>query len=212
MLKVHKIKNEQGTYNFKIENEENALNIFFGGNGDLYFFVSKRNLLDEKQIVNFEITKENYVLYELFKQLYNQIIDCDIYKIDKLEELEFYSQQEIVERIRMYKEWNDDLKKGFIYRDLVRNGVISWRNDEQIYEEANTLNIYKEEGKYRLEFILKNKELSHFIDIRFRNSGSRYTPFNISFMELYQCLQLYDPKYHQVHIEEYMYQKRLKLN
>lgn len=211
MLEIKKIKNEQGTYDFKIINEENALNIIFCGNGDLYFFVSKKNLLYEKQIVNFEITKENYVLFSLFEKLYNRIINSDIYKIDEIE-LEIHSQEEIEEKIRMYKEWNDDLKKSFVYKDLVRNGVISWRHDEQIYEEANTLNIYKEEEKYRLEFILKDKQLSNFIDIRFRNSGSRYFPFNIPFMELYHCLQSYDPRYHQSHIEEYMYQKRLKLN
>jgi len=70
--------------------------------------------------------------------------------------------------------------------------------------------IYKENDKFRLEFILQNKKMSHYIDVRIRNSGSRYIPFNQVFMKLYNSLQEYDSDYHQIHIEEYMYQKTLK--
>ena len=42
------------------------------------------------------------------------------------------------------------------------------------------------------------------ITVRFRNSGSRYDPFNIIFMKLYQGLCALDYEYHQIHIEEYL--------
>ena len=211
MLKITKAKNEMNSYDFKIESEENTLGIIFGGNGDLYFFINKLNFEDAEQIVNFEITKENYFLFSLFEELYNKIINCNIYKLDEME-LPHANDEEILERINMYAEWNEDLKSSIEYKKLVNNDIISWRHDEQIYEEANILNIYKEEEKYRLEFVLINKEISHYIDIRFRNSGSRYIPFNRVFMELYRKLQIYNPEYHQIHMEEYMYRKKLELN
>ena len=48
--------------------------------------------------------------------------------------------------------------------------------------------------------------------IRFRNSGSRYDPFNIVFMRMFLKLQQVDDINdfgHQIHIEEFLYQKRL---
>ena len=209
MIEIKKNKNEMGLFDFEIINNEKKLNILYGGNGDLYFYVNKYNLNEKEQTVNFEITKENYILFSLFEELYNKIINCNIYKIDNVE-LEILDEDEIDEKINLYKNWNNELKRKSSYVNLVQNGVISWKHDEQIYEEANILNIYKEKEQYRLEFILNNKELSHYIDIRFRNSGSRYQPFNQPFMDLYNALQKYDLEYHQMHIEEYFYQKRLE--
>lgn len=211
MLNIKKVNSEYDSYDIIINDGTKDLNILFGGNGDLYFFINKLNFEDTEQIVNFEITKENYFLFSSFEELYNKIINCNIYKLDEME-LPHADDEEILERTNMYAEWNEDLKSSIEYRKLVNNGIISWRHDEQIYEEANILNIYKEEEKYRLEFILMSKEISHYIDIRFRNSGSRYIPFNRVFMELYRKLQTYNPEYHQIHMEEYMYQKKLELN
>lgn len=48
--------------------------------------------------------------------------------------------------------------------------------------------------------------------IRFRNSGSRYEPFNMVFMRMFLQLQKVDDisDYgHQIHIEEYLYKKSL---
>jgi len=209
MLKITKAKNEMNSYDFKIESEENTLGIIFGGNGDLYFYVKKNND-EEKQIINFEITKENYVLYKLFESLYDQIINCDIYSLDEYE-LDFYDAEELEEKRIMHQEWNDDLKQSSVYKNLVKDGIISWRHDDQIYEQANILNIHKEDEKYRLEFVEQTEEWSIFLDVRFRNSGSRYSPFNMAFMDFYHELQKYDPEYHQIHMEEYLYQKRLEL-
>ena len=44
--------------------------------------------------------------------------------------------------------------------------------------------------------------------IRFRNSGSRYEPFNICFMQMYNELKNYDSNCHQIHIEEYLYKQK----
>lgn len=208
MLEIKRYQDERNTFDYFIKNEENTFRIFFGGNLDLYFCVTRKDYENDNEIINFEITKENYVLYSLFEQLYNKIISCEIHTIDKFE-LEMYDKDEIIEKENIYKELNKELKDSYAYKNLVRNNVISWRHDDQIYEEANILNIHKEEEKFRLEFILQSKEWSTFIDVRFRNSGSRYNPFNTIFMQLYNKLQEYNPEYHQIHIEEYLYQKKL---
>ena len=208
MLEVKRYKNERNSFDYYIKNEDNTFKILFGGNLDLYFCVNRKDDENNNEIINFEITKENYVLYSLFEQLYNKIINCDVHTIDDFE-LELYDEEEINAKINTYKELNEELKDSYAYKDLVKDNVISWRHDDQIYEEANILNIYKEEEKFRLEFILQTKEWSAFIDVRFRNSGSRYNPFHMIFMQFYNKLLEYDPENHQIHIEEYLYQKKL---
>ena len=62
---------------------------------------------------------------------------------------------------------------------------------------------------YEEEYNLENT-----ISIRFRNSGSRYAPFNIIFMKMYLNLQKIDDVNdygHQMHIEEHL-NKIKKLN
>ena len=58
---------------------------------------------------------------------------------------------------------------------------------------------------------LKIKNINN-ISIRFRNSGSKYKPFNICFMRLFNNLQNYDPDYHQITIEEYNYKRKILIN
>lgn len=219
MIKVEKIKNQMHLFDFNIIDNKNVLVIMFGGNGDLYFYVNKANL-EGNEIVNFEITKENYILYNLFDKLYNDIINCNIFKfserdvelsLEDEEETGFYLEGEIEDKKTTYSRWNEELKKRYQYNQLVNNGVISWRSDNNSYKDANILNIHKEDDQYRLEFIPRSREMSFFVDVRISNSGSYYAPFNIAFMRLYNELQNYDPEYHQVHLEECLYQKRLEL-
>lgn len=53
--------------------------------------------------------------------------------------------------------------------------------------------------------------LDGLISIRFRNSGSRYAPFNRLFMKMFNKLQFLDDVNdygHQIHIEEYLYNNK----
>ena len=190
MLEIRKIEHDRGI-DYKIISNEQELNIMFNGDGDLYFSINRIDRLDEPKIVNFEITEEDNDLYNLFDILYNRVITCDIYKLNEFD-LEFRKSEELEEKQIMYDEWNQELREYPPY-NIIQNGIISWRHDEQLFEEANILNIYKEENKYRLEFI-SNDEDPQYIEIRFRNSGSRYQPFNRVFMDLYNSLQMLDIK------------------
>ena len=73
------------------------------------------------------------------------------------------------------------------------------------------LEIKYQEDKYIITFH-QGKEDFGFptYAIRFRNSGSRYEPYNLAFMNMYNSLSEYDPNYHQIHIEEYLYNKKLQ--
>lgn len=208
-MEVKRYKDCHGYYDYGIKDFKNTLRIFFGGNGDLYFAVNKENF-KLGEIVNFEITKENYVIYNLFDTLYNDIVNCEIHKLDSFQ-LDYFDEEEIKEKQEQYEYWNKEEKEHGFYKDLVKNGVISWYHDDEILEEANVLNIHKEKDKYRLEFVCNSKSLSSSIDVRIRNSGSRYGYFCIIMMRFYQGLCKYDPEYHQIHMEEYLYQKRLSL-
>lgn len=104
-----------------------------------------------------------------------------------------------------------ELKNSYIYNLLFNNNVISWHNDDYDYDEGNIVNIIKEDEQFIIDFKFREKNVIYSSSgIRLRNSGSRYSPFNILFMKMYNKLQNYDTEYHQMNIEEYIYQKSLK--
>ena len=73
--------------------------------------------------------------------------------------------------------------------------------------------IKKEEDTFIVKFE-KSKVEDIFLtySVRLRNSGSRYDPFNLFFMRMYLNLVNYEPDFHQIHIEEYLWQKKLQKN
>ena len=107
------------------------------------------------------------------------------------------------------------------------NKTITWYSDETNRLVSNYVKIIKKEETFELvfgtqEYIDGYEREDNFlgtIGVRFRNSGSSYDPFNISFMKMFQELEKIDDvldEGHQVHIEEYLYNeglvKKLVLN
>ena len=78
------------------------------------------------------------------------------------------------------------------------NKTITWYSDETAHKVANYLKIKKETDCFIINFNIQenidgydsdfNSSL-YDISIRFRNSGSRYDPFNIIFMRMYERLK-----------------------
>lgn len=192
MIDVDRYKNVYGFDTFVIKTIEGSFEILFAPNGDLYWnYLSEINILDNKEKQELTITKENYFIYEAFYKLYESI------KSNKV----FYDNENYYE----VKE---------IENKLFKNGMIEWYSDELPIEITSKLTITKADETFKVIFE-KSKEFYDGIfitySIRFRNSGSRYDPFNIAFMNMYKNLEKYDPNYHQMHIEECMYiQKKLK--
>lgn len=189
---------------FDIVTNDSVFQIWFGGNLDLYFrYDYSGNKLVGPDSKCFYITKENYFLYCLFDELYEDVRNYNIFIPDGHNSEEECSAAN--ERFRKIDLYNP--------RKLFCDGKIDWHCDDFDYDEAGSLVIEKLDDCYKLTFNkCKNKSLLGIIDsysIRIGNSGSRYGYFNMIFMRMYNKLCSYDPEFHQIHVEEYLYHKKL---
>lgn len=195
MLEIKKSKTEFG-YWFDIYTDDGCFKILFGGNGDLYFdYSGDKGMLESDDSKVIYITKENYFLFSLFEQLYKDVKDYNVYKPD-----------DFIDELTC-QEWREDLIEADLYNPirLFHDNKIEWFSDDFHYDEASSLVMEKLSNRYKLTFN-KSKDNNYLTySIRVRNSGSRYQPFNRLFRNLYKDLCLYDPNYHQIHMEEYLY-------
>lgn len=211
-MEVKKEKSQFGPSDIVVTEGEKKYKLFFGGDGDLYW--SCVDLSQEtNDVVRFVITKENYFLYSLMEGLYERVKTHHVFDVSECE-LEFCETPEEVRKLyEKKKHSNESLKDFSAYHKLFNSetGVISWYDDESIYEEANVVNIIPGDEEFILEFVPGVKcDPYDMIGIRFRNSGSTYTPFNNVFMGMFNQLQEYEPDYHQIHIEEVLYRQKVK--
>lgn len=234
-MKVTRTKGKESGYDYTITDGNKILKIVFASNLDLYWHLSVRdgdksldNLYDEVY-ETFLITKENYQIYSLFKKLVEDIKIPRVYEPIKREELDEEDLpdpaiEEILADLDNGKseqekcdEWNEELKRSERYRKLYNGQDIIWHSDDDYYEDADRVKITEVDENILLEFYRPKQTLNtigfrmpNTVCVRFRNSGSTYDPLNIVFMKMYQRLQEYNPDYHQIHIEETIYQKTLK--
>ena len=208
---------DRGSKDYIFKSNGKQLKIMFGGTLDLFIQLVSPNLNeDELGYDTFNITKDNYQIYSLFDKLYNDIKECNIYDIDELELSMCETDEEIQQLYESKKESNEFIKSTEKYKNIFDGKSIIWYSDEYEQDKTDILKITKEEDKYVLEFFEQAIEKDTcdmrypgLITIRLRNSGSYQHPFNIVFMRMYQKLLEYDPSYHQIHVEEYVYQKKL---
>jgi len=202
-VKINKIDEYD---HIEITNDRKKFTIHFGGNLDLYWSFYDYDEEYAKKKITFEITKEDYILWELFNELYNDIRNCNIFKVDDLEISFCNTKEELKELFESNMEINERIKNSEVYKDIYDGKQIKWYSDE---ETENLVTISKEIDKYILEYT-PGKKITYLDDysIRFRNSGSRYSPFNIVFMEMYNKLKSGNYDFNQVHIEEYIYRQK----
>lgn len=200
-LEIEKIEENTPSVILK-QDEDVSLNISFGGNLDLYFVLNGSDKQSE-----FVITKANYNVYKAFLNLYNNVINCKFY-----EENEFMSDYE-----RYLREKHKELLMLCSnYNLLVKDGVITWLSDDFSEEVGPSFQIIKKDDSFIIKFNRGNEEkqdlwlLKHMISVRIRNSGSMYNPFNYLFMHLFRELKELDLEDRQIHIEEYVYEEKLK--
>lgn len=220
-MQVIKYENEFGLI-ISFQELGKRLDISFGGNLDLYWTIYSKN---ESDCHDFIITKENYEVYKLFEELFDDIKNIKIYTetvipfyIETEEERQDYLNEVEYEKSK-YRLYNCSN-----YNELFdkENSIITWYSDETNHEVANILKIKKEKESFRLEFFIQphKKEYDrdfnslNYISIRFRNSGSSYEPFNVIFMRMYEKMKQIDDvsdNGHQIHMEEYLYnQSKIK--
>lgn len=199
MLEITKKINGHGYEEFDIITDDGTFEISFEGNLDLYWrYVYEWPINEVADIKELKITKENYYLYSLFELLYKSIKEKKPYQI--------YPKSIMPDNDRRIK-----YHGGY---ELYKNGEITWYSDDFAeFDNASRFTIKKYKDYYLVTFIKSKTEACNGFffptySVRIRNDGSRYAPFNIAFMGMYQRLKDYDFSYHQIHIEEYLYQKK----
>lgn len=201
------------TYEYSFVKDNLRLKIFFGGNLDLYWEITDLSVNEDNffeytsKPLEFIITKDNMEVYSLFHKLYNDVINREFASDEEKKLDEEMQDLDIFEYTDDFKEYMDK-NSNDVYKLLVNDGVISWHSDELCYDAANIVNIEMVGDDIKLTFVeqIMNDGYSFpgEISIRFRNSGSTYDPFNQIFMNHFNALNVIDPEYHQIHIEEYV--------
>ncbi len=230
-MEVTRVKGMESGFDYHIKEDDKELRIIFGGNLDLYWQIINydRDIRTNKKEDSYEtfcITKENYTIYKLFKDLIDRIKECQVYEIAEEESdflqltMEEFEVSEFKQTPR--EDINNRLKESSEYQKLYDGEAITWRSDDECFEISSRVRITEVEDNILLEFFRPGLEYEQMrmygvqyqtpgeIGIRFRNSGSVYDPFNCVFMRMFQELQEYDPEYHQIHLEEMAYKKTLK--
>ncbi len=195
---VTKRKSEVGTLDIRIEeNEDKHLDVIFGGNGDIYWVYDNLEQLyaeEDSMYEAFTIPKEEKNLYKIFNELYEDLINCRIF-VPETTELIPGGIKKDQERCRKN---NEALKKDARYNMLVQNGIITWYSDEEYRKIAEIVRITKNDNGILLEFIRQStiddmnmKRMPGWYSIRFRTSGSTYTPCDMVFWRHFNNLQNY---------------------
>ena len=199
MIKIIKEKSYVGTLDIRLEINENIhLDIVYGNVGDVYWIYDNLNMLDVKDDPMYEvlkITKEDIDIYNIFNELYEDIINCRIHiprktilsnEYDKLEEQRCHIA-------------NEKLKNDSLYKKLVKDDVITWYSDEECEEITEILRISKREEIILIEFIRQSRidglgqtRMPGWYSIRFRSSGSYYQPCDTVFWRHFDNLQNYE--------------------
>ena len=203
MVEIKKTKDVEGYDRFKITTENGSFDIMFGGNLDLYWYYwPEEDFKDWPLAKTFTISKENYFIYQKLDELYKNIKEQKPYQSKDENVSTVFDSSKLI---------NESPRSQYSYKNLFQNDIIKWYSDDAPLEEASMLEIKSQEDKYIITFH-QGKEDFGFptYAIRFRNSGSRYEPYNLAFMNMYNSLSEYNPNYHQIHIEEYLYNKKLQ--
>ena len=198
MIEVIKEKSYIGTQDIRLKiNEDITLDIVFGGTGDVYWIYDNQTYFDAKEDPMHDkllITKENIDIYNIFNELYEDLINCRIYVPN---ECGFTQNWQELEEIRCQKS-NEEIKKSSRYNKLVKNNIITWYSDEEYEKIAEIVRIKKEEDNIVIEFIRQSTidergghRLPGWYTIRFRMNGCTYEPCESVIWRHFNNLQNY---------------------
>lgn len=168
-----------------IRDEKKLLKIFYGSNFDLYIDIFGERIIDENGYYNatFSINQSQEV-YQYFESLMDNIIKCKVFDASDIELGICDSNEQI----------NELSKNSSVYNRLVQDSTIIWYSDNIYDEKANKLKIEKKDDKIILTFTDNPNDPAFGFGIRICNSGSKYTPFNLCFMNLFNQLQALNKK------------------
>ncbi len=139
-MKVIKEENEFGMTVY-LKEKDKYLAFFFGGNLDLYIILRHQNELDNSIV----ITKENYSVYKLFNELFNDIDNINIFDIQN----KHFKTKE--EKDIFYKNYNENIERKRI--DYKLNNISNY--NELFDKETNTITWYSDETGKEVSNVLK---------------------------------------------------------
>lgn len=173
-----------------IRDKQKLLKIFYGSNGDLYIDIfGERNINKNGNYTATFSIDQNQEIYQYFKSLIDDIIQCKVFDVSDIEFEMCVTKEQKNKLLKSSQLYNEILKHGDVYSRLVQNSTIIWYSDNIYDEKANILRIEKEDDKIILTFIDNPNDPTFGFGIRICNSGSKYDPFNICFMNLFNQLQ-----------------------
>ncbi len=181
--------------------DNNLLKIQLMNNGDLYWKIDDNK---DSKIKLFEIKKKDYQVYELFEILYNDIKNKNIYNI--YNEINMCTSKEQIQKV--YNSYEQEKNYICDYEDINSDLSITWVSDNNYYNISNFVTILKGDDKFILIFNLRDYQSRNVI--QFSNSCSRYKPYNICFMKHFRNLYNLEINKNQIHIDEYLYLKKVK--
>ena len=182
-MKVEKTKNSLGYGQYVFSKENKSFTISYEGDFGLYWRCDYQGNMLEAPITNtYTITKEDYAIYSLFDQLYDNIKN----------KATFLEDEKNPQR-------------------LLKNNDIEWHSDDFDYENASCVFIHKGLDCYQITFKKSNQTQYMPVTywVRFRTNGSRYNLYNMYFIKMYENLIQYDENDTQIYIEEYLYQQKI---
>ena len=121
-------------YDYEIIDKDKKLRIIYAGNLDLYFVLVFNNEIPygESATRSIKITKENYELYKIFDDLYEEVTNGKIFEDE---------------------EASNSISDYLSQRDLVdSNNNICWISDEGPREVEDSMTISKKEDAYNISF------------------------------------------------------------
>ena len=180
----------KGAYDYDFILENMKLRFFYGGNNDIYLSIQPLDEDTEVEHVYVRFTKDNPEVYACFYELFNSLLTGDVYKDDEENDIELLEFEKDFNNffIRSAKEKNDDARKYSRWNEFAQDSVITMMSDNCEEDYANLLKIYLDDEDLVFEFTKKNP-CDIFLTFEISTSGSRYTPYEKVFMELYNNLQ-----------------------
>ena len=163
---------------FTIITGEGDFKIYSDNNGNLYWACSLPEDDSFKDTFKFTITHEDKYVYKLFEKLYNEIMDMGLCECKNHSNIDIISNE---------------------FQNLpIKNNGIEWHSDSFRYDAASVLRIDRDETDNYIVTFKKSKivydDISAFSTyaVEINSSVSRYDPYNLVFMKMYNDLKGYD--------------------
>lgn len=176
--------------NIFLRKDGKSLKIMYVDNGNLYLDIYGERVINEDGLAtaSFEI-EESDECYDLFLRLVCDIRNAQVFEVDSVELELCFTEEEKSKKKEMTERSNKELMNKSSYQRLVNEDKIIWYSDSIYDEKANCLGIKQEANKIILEFIDNPDDPDFGFSIRIDNHGSKYDPFNVCFMRLYNSFQ-----------------------